>query len=118
MASSIVTVRRQRKAKTAIQGTTAAKDIVPNKPKLPQLASGSVHEEEALYISHLPENGSVYKLNSLPSTLHWPKVSSLFLSSPLIEGKGIVSAELPPVSADLRPSQPLVNIVKKNMQFT
>lgn len=33
MASSIVTVRRQRKAKTAVQGTIAAKDIVPNKPK-------------------------------------------------------------------------------------
>lgn len=59
MASSIVTVRRQRKAKTAIQGTIAAKDIVPNKPKLQPLASGSVHEREGLYMSHLPENGSV-----------------------------------------------------------
>lgn len=45
MANSIVTVRRQHKAKTAIQGTIAAKDIVPNKPKLQPLASGSVHEE-------------------------------------------------------------------------
>lgn len=45
MASSIVTVRRQLKAKTAIQGTIAAKDIVPDKPKLQPRASGSVHEE-------------------------------------------------------------------------
>lgn len=45
MANSIVTVRRQRKAKTAIQGTIAAKYIVPNKPKLQPLAIGSVHEE-------------------------------------------------------------------------
>lgn len=59
MASSIVTVRRQRKAKTAIQGTTAAKDIVPNKPKLQPLASGSVHEERVSTESRLPVNGSV-----------------------------------------------------------
>lgn len=45
MASSIVTVRRQRKVKAAIQGTAAAKDIDPNKPKLRPAASGSVHEE-------------------------------------------------------------------------
>lgn len=39
--------------------------------------------------------------------------------SPLIEGKGIVSEELPLVSVDLPPpSQPLVKIVKKIMQFT
>lgn len=54
MASSIVTVRRQRKAKTAIQGTIAAKDIVPNKPKLQECAW-----RKGLYISNLPENGSV-----------------------------------------------------------
>lgn len=47
MASSIVTVRRQRKAKTASQGTTAARDIVPKKPKLQPLTSGSVREERA-----------------------------------------------------------------------
>lgn len=41
MASSIVTVRRQRKAKTAIQGKT----LFPINQKLQPLASGSVHEE-------------------------------------------------------------------------
>lgn len=40
------------------------------------------------------------------------------MSSPLIEGKGIVLEELPLVSVDLPPSQPLVKIVKKIMQFT
>lgn len=58
MASSIVTVKRQRKAKTAIQGTIAAKDIVPNKPKLQPLASGSVHEER-VFTQVTSENGSV-----------------------------------------------------------
>lgn len=52
MASSIVTVERQRKAKTAIQGTTAAKDIVPDKPK-----ATTASERECA--RQLPENGSV-----------------------------------------------------------
>lgn len=59
MASSIVTVKRQRKAKTAIQGTSAAKDIVPNKPKLQPLGKWECAWREGLYISNLPENGSV-----------------------------------------------------------
>lgn len=67
MASSIVTVRRQRKAKTAIQGTIAAKDIVPNKPKLQPLAKWECAWREGLYMSHLPGNGSVLKLASPPS---------------------------------------------------
>lgn len=59
MASSIVTVRRQRKAKTAIQGTIAAKDIVPNKPKATTTSKWECAWREGLYISHLPGNGSV-----------------------------------------------------------
>lgn len=39
MANSIVTVRRQHKAKTATRAATAAaEDIVPNKPKLQPLS--------------------------------------------------------------------------------
>lgn len=80
MANSIATVRRQLKAKTADQDTAAARDIVPNKPKLQPLASGSVHGERvSTQVASLKM--AVFR-NSLQTS------PLILLSSPLIEGKG------------------------------
>lgn len=97
MASSIVTVKRQRKAKTASQGTAAAKDIVPNKPKLQPLTSGSVHEGRA---SKQAPSLKMAVLNSPPLRQRYidPKLNSYFF---WLKTRRFLSAELPLVGGDL-----------------